>query len=202
MEYIIALQNVENVFHVTHNDDGPWTLPDMEDLASTFADWEDGTGKLQRSIACSLHNITVTDLTALTGSRLTRPVDPPVFGTQTGDAQANNVTYALKADIHNRGRGKNGRTFWVGLAEQQTAGSSINGTNRDAIVSAMNGLLAAVTAANPNWQVVVPHRVVNNIKPPIADYSRVFLYSATDDILDSQRNRLPNHHRRHVRSIR
>lgn len=202
MQYILNGESCENVYHVANDTEEAWTLAAMEDIASAFADWEDGSAKLQRTSQCALHNITVTDLTSLTSDRLTRPIVPPIVGTRGGDSQANNVTFALKADVHNRGRGKNGRTFWIGLAEDQTAGSTITSAARDAIVTALNALITAIEAVNPTYRLVIVHRVVGNVHPPVAGSSQVFLYSATDDTLDSQKNRLPNHRRRHIRALR
>lgn len=201
MEYVLSGEKCENVYHVGKGVGDPWTLVQMEDLASTFEDWESGSAAPSRSIAAALHNITVTDLGALTGLRLTRPEVPPIPGVLAGDALPNNATFALKADVHNRGRGKSGRSFWIGLAESQVAGSTIGSGARDAILAAMNALITAVEALDPTYHLVVPHRMVGGIRPPEAVTSVVFVYSASDDIIDSQKNRLPDHRRRSKKKV-
>lgn len=202
MEYILNGENCENVYHVANDSGEAFTLTQLLDIGGAFADWEDASAKPQRTTACALHNITVTDLTSLTSDRVTIPVVPPIAGTQGGDSQANNVTLACKADVHNRGRGKNGRTFWIGLSEGQTNGSNITSAARDAIVLALNAIITDIEAVNPTYRLVIVHRVVGHVHPPVAGTSQVFLYSVTDDTLDSQKNRLPNHRRKHVRALR
>lgn len=199
--YILSGENCENVYHVANDTGEAWTLVHMEDIASAFADWEDVSAKGSRSVACALHNITVTDLTSLEAERITRPLTPPIAGTVAGDALPNNATFALKADVHNRGRGKSGRTFWIGLAELQTAGSTILSSDRDNIITAMNALITAVEAIDPTYRLVIVHRVVGGIRPPEAAFSQIFLFGATDDTIDSQKNRLPNHRRRSKKRI-
>lgn len=198
MRYLLDFENAENVFHVEHGSLDPWPLADLEDLASTFEAWESTDGSTARSVSAHLIEVVVTDLTSLTTQKVTRAVSPDIPGAIGGDSLPNNATLAVKADINNRGRGKSGRVFWVGLAESQVTANTINTAARDAIVLALNNLRADVLALDPAYHMVVVHRVVDGVRPAEADWSAIASFSVTDNTIDSQKNRLPNH-KRHKR---
>lgn len=199
MRYLLDFENTENVYHVEHGSLDPWPLADMEDLASTFEAWESTDGSTVRSVSAHLIEVVVTDLTSLTTQKVTRPTSPVITGAIGGDSLPNNATIAIKADINNRGRGKSGRVFWIGLAESQVTGNAINTAARDAIVLALNNLRADVLALDPAYHMVVVHRKENNIRPAEASWSAIASFSTTDSTIDSQKNRLPNHKRRRRR---
>lgn len=196
MRYRLDFENVENVYHVAHASLDPWPLADMEDLASTFEGWEDTTAKPARGSNCQLEEIVIVDETSLTTQRVTRGVVPPIVGTHGGDSLPNNATLAIKADINNRGRGKSGRIFWIGLTEGQVTANTINTADRDVIVNALNTLRTNVTALDPGYDMVTVHREIGGVRPAEADYSVIASFSATDTTMDSQRTRLPGHKRR------
>lgn len=198
MRYLLDFENAENVYHVEHGSLDPWPLADLEDLASTFEAWEDTDGSTARSVSAHLIEVVVTDLTSLTTQKVTRAVSPVIDGTIGGDSLPNNATLAVKADINNRGRGKSGRVFWIGLAESQVTANTINTAARDAIVLALNNLRADVLALDAAYHMVVVHRVVGGVRPAEADWSAIASFSTTDNTIDSQKNRLPNH-KRHKR---
>lgn len=199
MRYLLDTENAENIYHVDHGSLDPWPLADLEDLASTFENWEDTTAQPVRTSAASLIEIIVTDLTSLTTQRVTRAVSPALVGAVGGDSLPNNATIAIKADINNRGRGKSGRVFWVGLSESQVTANHINTAAGDGLVAALTGLRAAVLALDAAYHMVIVHRVINGVRPAEADWSAIASFSLTDTTIDSQKNRLPNH-RRHKRA--
>lgn len=199
MKYLLDFEAAENVYHVEHGSLDPWPLADLEDLASTFEAWETSDASVVRTVSASLIEVVVTDLTSLTTQRVTRAVSPVITGAVGGDSLPNNATIAIKADINNRGRGKSGRVFWVGLAESQVTANHINTVAGDAIVLALNNLRADVLALDPAYHMVVVHRVVDGVRPAQADWSAIASFSLTDQTVDSQKNRLPNH-KRHKRA--
>lgn len=200
MKYLLDFETAENVYHVEHGSLDPWPLADLEDLASTFEAWETSDASVVRTASASLIEVVVTDLTSLTTQRVTRAVSPVITGAIGGDSLPNNATIAIKADINNRGRGKSGRVFWVGLAESQVTANHINTAAGDAIVLALNNLRADVLALDPAYHMVVVHRVIDGVRPAEADWSAIASFSLTDQTIDSQKNRLPNH-KRHKRAV-
>lgn len=195
-QFLYDGERCENVYHVKHGTVDPWDLVDMEDLASVFADWEDATASLLRPTDVQAVNIVVSDLTSLNAQRMTRPLVPAINGAVTDDSLPNSATVAVKFDTHDRGRGRNGRQFWIGLAENQVSANTILPATRDAIIAALEALSAAITALDASYHLVVLHRIVNGIRPPQADWSQVFSFAMADLTVDSQKNRLPNHKRR------
>jgi hypothetical protein len=195
-QFLYSGERVENVYHVAHSSIDPWNLVDMEDLASAFADWEDATASTHRPTSVQAVNIVVSDLTSLNALRLNRPLTPVINGALLQDSLPNNATIAVKLDTHDRGRGRNGRIFWIGLGEGQVAENELLPAARDDILSSMEALRTAIQTLNAAYHLVVVHRVIHGVRPAQADYSQVYSFSMADLVIDSQKNRLP-FHRRH-----
>lgn len=199
MQYSYAGENAENIFHVWNGSTVLWGTAQIEDVLSTFENWEDTQASQHRPSSAVLVNMIGTDLTSLGGLRKTRPVVPQIAGGLAQDGLPNNATVAVKADIGNRGRGKQGRIFWIGLAESRVNSNEITIPQRDGILSVMAALIAAVQALNNQYRLVTVHRVENGIRPPTASTSNIQGYELADLTVDSQYARLP-HHRRRKRS--
>lgn len=143
---------------------------------------------------------TLTDLTSLNGRRKVYTPANPIRGGLNEEPMPANVTVAVKASVGHRGRGKNGRMFWVGLTETQVAGDTLRGGFDATLLTAMQGLKTVVEGTAGFDHIVIPHFVVGGIRPPIVQTENLEAYQLTDSFTDSQRDRLPNH-RKHKRRI-
>lgn len=197
MKYLVNGEGVENVYHVL-SDDG-WNASTLSDLADVMTTWENAAPNSNRSAACSLIEVICTDLTSLDAARFVKAVNPPIAGQLVSDALPNNATFAVKANIGSRGRGRSGRSFWVGLAESQIDLGHMDTASADDIVIAMNDLIDAIVAGSSAWTLVVAHRVADGVPLPVGTTSPILAYSYSDLSIDSQRDRLPNH-KRHRRT--
>lgn len=193
-QYTTGGERAVNVFMILNNAGG-WTIPTLLDLGATYVDWEDATAKALRNSGTFLDLVNVTDLTSLGSSRVTVPVSPSIQGTAAGAPAPNNVTAAIKHNTGVRGRGVQGRTFYIGLTESQYTVNTIESAASDAIVSSLLALKTAILALDPDYRMVVGHRVVNGVPLLSGTTSEILSFDMSDAYLDSQRTRLPNHKR-------
>lgn len=199
MMYTLEGERCENVLHVLNNAGG-WTIPTLLDLGATFVDWESATGKAQRSSGTFLDQVTVTDLTSLGSSRVTVPVVPAIAGTHDGSPAPNNVTCAIKHNTGVRGRGRQGRSFWIGMTETMYTANTIETASVTAIAAAMLALMNDVISLDPDYKMVVTHRQVDGVPLLVGNTSEILSFDIADAILDSQRTRLPGHKRNRRRA--
>jgi len=193
MFYTVGGEIVENVYHA--HKDSAWDLTSLGALAAAFVSWETSDAADQRSEQVSLIRVVATDLTDLTSGRVDNKLVAPVDGTIVSPALPGNVTWAVKQNIGERGRGRNGRTFWIGLAETQVIGNIIDTATANSIQTALNALITDIPAAVPGAALGVMHRPPGD--PPIgeATFSPTQSFTYTDLFVDSQRDRLPGHKR-------
>jgi hypothetical protein len=189
---------VENTFHVHKGT--TWTESDILALLGAFESWEVNSGADFRSDQVDMFRLVGTDLTSLTSARVDLQLATPVPGTDAGAVLPNNVTFAVKANIGERGKGRNGRTFWVGLSEAMVIGSIMNTATADGIQSALNTLITDVAAAVPGAALCIIHTRAGGVPISPATSTDVQSYTYTDLTTDSQRDRLPGH-KRHKRSV-
>jgi hypothetical protein len=197
MGYLLDGELVENVYHVHKST--AWAIGDIGAIAAAFEGWETSSASALRSVDCELIRITVTDLTSLTAGRVDQQLVVPIVGATSSPALPNNVTFALKANIASRGKGRSGRTFWIGLAESQVVLSQILTATADAIQTALNDLLTDISSSVPGAALSVMHLFVNKVYQADAQTSPILTWTYTDLTTDSMKDRLPNH-KRHKRS--
>lgn len=193
-KYTQAGEAVENVFHVARTT-GAWTKDDLVALAELFEGWETVTAAPLRTNNVQLNEVTATDLTSLAGFRITMAVDPAIPGTGGSNALPNSATFAIHADTGERGRGRAGRCFWIGLDEDQVAANTVDVAAGGLIEDAMNALRTEIEALGTGYSMCVPHYVVNGVRPPSVLHSQIREWTISDYIIDSQKNRLPRHKR-------
>lgn len=197
MQYLCAGEKAENVWHVHRSPSTVWPIADIEDVLSTFEDWESTTASLLRPTGVQLVNMVGTDLTSLNTIRTVRPVVPPVAGTITQDTLPNNATIAIKKDTGSRGHGQAGRLFWIGLAESQVTGNTLSTAARDGMLAALETLKNSIQSLGTGaYRLVVVHRVTNGVRPALAGTTDILGFEMADLTIDSQYVRLPNHKRR------
>jgi len=106
-----------------------------------------------------------------------------------------NSTIAIKLDTGLRGRGRNGRVFWFGVAEEDVDIGEIHSGESDDIIAAVDQLIVDVGAFE-DAVLCVMHTQRDNVPLNPFEQSAVLRAAITDKALDSQRDRLPGHKRR------
>lgn len=200
MQYTQQNQNLANVYNVYKGSPTAWGEPALQALGAVFNTWEDEVASGERVSQVVHTGCIVTDLTSLDASRVTVPQSPPVPGNIGTDGLPNNSTLAIKASTGKRGRGLQGRIFWIGMADVAATGSTVSTTAADLIVSALEQLIGLIHAEDAAYDLVVLHRMVDGIIMPIATHDVILNYHYTDLSMDSQVNRLPNHKKHKRRS--
>lgn len=192
VDYAYDNNNMKNVWHV-RTSDVP-TLTDLDSIAGAMQTWLGTDWAPQAAPEVSALTITCTSLHNLSGPRATYAINPPIPGTAPSPALPANVTIAVKANIGTRGRGKSGRTFWVGLGEDMVTNNELAPATATAIVTALDQLNTLMADVGANLEgLVIPHFVVGGVRPPTVTTSQVVNYSMANFVTDSQRDRLPGH---------
>lgn len=193
MRYANGGDYSENVYHVQYGTG--WDATSLAALTSAFINWETTVASLIRSDEVALIRVTATDLTSLASSRDDAILAVPVPGGVSSPVLPPNVTWAIKGNIGERGRGRNGRCFWIGLAESMVVGALVNGSIAAGIETALNDLITDIAVAIPGAILGVIHQYAAGVQITPATFSEILAWVYTDLTCDSQRDRLPNHKR-------
>src|SRR6266545_2039079 len=183
----------ENVFFV--HKATAWDATTLSELVNAFVSWESDTGSAERGDQVTLVRVTATDLTSLTTDRVDAQLETPVPGQRTSPVLPSNVTLAIKKNIGSRGKGRNGRIFWIGLTEDAVEQNAILEARANLLITALAALEPVVQAAVSGTLVGIIHTVIDGVPQPDAPFSHTQNYAITDFIVDSQRDRLPGHKR-------
>lgn len=194
LNYFMQTNNASNIMHARAT--GPITLALLDTLETVLKDWLTTEWATLASTTWSAQSIILTGENSLFDPRKAYPLSPAIAGTLTGGALPANATLAVKANIGRRGKGVNGRVFWVGLDGSQVTDNFIGSTEGNAIVAALNALNASVAALVGFEGLCVPHLVVGGAHPPDASSDIIVDFSLADNAVDSQKDRLPFHKKR------
>jgi len=192
MTYRQGTELMSNSYYVER--DTPWSVEDLVTLSDIFYNWENTDGKSERSLSIELTHMTMADLTADDAAYSARAIDPAVGGTNIGQALPLNCTLAVAAVTGQRGRGRQGRTFWIGLTENQVDENVVTNVIKTNIVDNLNSLLEAVNDV-AGQQLVVVHRYVDGVKLATGTTTPIITWTVRDTTIDTQKLRLPNHRR-------
>lgn len=189
---------IENTlyFHKT----GGWSVPEMQGLAGDLVSWWDTEMQGAFTTGTALINVIVTDLTGPEGGKIEFTTGLPLAGSGNEESMPNNVAPAITFHTASRGRSFRGRNYISGIPASQCNGNRLLGAYGDFLTAAYNALLAVATANACEWVVVSRYSgtaIVDGKKkavPRVTGISTPILSASFKDlVVDSQRNRLPNH---------
>jgi len=183
--------NAANVLHAQYT--GAIGLDDLDDLEAVIEAWLTTDWAPIAASAWACTEIVLTDLDSLSGKRKSYPISPPIQGTDTAQPMPANATLAIKEDVGRRGRGIAGRIFFIGLSEAAVQGNEVLSTGVDAILTAYTNLNTTITALAVYNGLCVPHLKVGTSRPNPAEVDLVTAFLATDNLIDTQKDRLPFH---------
>lgn len=190
--YLVEDIPCENVYHV--HGGAAWTSTSMAAAAAAFATWEAAEAAHHRSSDVLFVGAHVRDLTTATSGEVDHTDN--VAGVLTGPRLPNHCTIAIKAGTGIAGRSFRGRTYWIGLTQDQLDTNDCNLiviAVANAIVAHMAALIAV---AWPNsGQLVVASRRTGGTDRTTGVSTPIIEYSLVDRFVDSQRRRLPAHNR-------
>jgi hypothetical protein len=125
------------------------------------------------------------------GPQATFPIDPGVgTGTNIGSALPNNCTLCVSLRSNFAGRSARGRLYWPALLETTTVDSHVDSSHVAGIVLAVRGLDTNLTTVGTDWVIV---SFFNNNAPRPGGPVKFSVTNVliVDDVVDSQRRRLP-----------
>lgn len=144
MRYTHLTEKVENVFHVTGG--SPWDLANINAVLDIFEGWNAGSNLQLQSNQTILTNIRAFDLTTETGTVVDREITVNNVGATANLPEPGVVTVAIKKSSNTRGRGSQGRFFWIGIPEQAVEGNQITAAVRGGLIASANTLLTNLAA--------------------------------------------------------
>jgi hypothetical protein len=192
--YLWSGQRVENTLYFQKGDG--WTLPQI-------IDWVDQLNTLISEELMPLLNNSIQFIELIarlldTASSIgySLPISPAVSGGVAGEGMPNNVTYTISLKTGLTGRSFRGRNFVPGLSPDNVNGNTIASGFRTGILAFYNELRALAESTGNPLVVVSRYSGVNpTTGKPIPRVegiaTEVISITTFDDIVDSQRRRLP-----------
>lgn len=163
----------------------------LEDTAILCWNWWETEFAPLTSAAVLLTAVVTTDMSDVNGAQFTYAPDSTTTGEDGGSVLPNEVSFCISLRSGQRGRSARGRWFVAGLPQSAMSGANnISSTAAGNFVSAMNALIAAISAAGQLF-VIVSYRADNAPRPGGPVYFPVSTAVAVDTIVDSQRRRRP-----------
>jgi hypothetical protein len=186
--YVVDGQQVCNVFYGTTTEDIDMTF--LDGLGGALVTWWTTYMKPNLPPDCALQAIELTDAEEIGGVGIEYVAGLPSAGTFGSNGLPNNVTYAIKLASGHIGRSYNGRTYWPAVAFESKSGvNRVTSDFRTAATLAISELINAFVDASAQLVVASFHHAgaprTEGVATPVAGAV------TTDDILDSQRRRLP-----------
>lgn len=177
---------------------GAWATPDMVALADSLITWWTDQYRLPISSAVQLMSVDVTDLTTATSGAISQAPTIGTFGSDSRTSSPANVAPCISFHTAKRGRSFRGRNYITGICEADITINTVIGSVISALTVSFNELLDVGITNGAEWVVVSRFSGVEpgTGKPiPRAEGISTPILSAsfTDNIVDSQRGRLPNH---------
>lgn len=115
-------------------------------------------------------------------------------GTDVSDPLPNNVTFAVRKNSGFTGRSARGRLYWIGIPRNKTEATDENRLLQayvDDIVDAVDDQRVGIDAVS-GWAAVLVSRFQGGLKRPFGVTFDWVSTGAVDNIIDTQRGRLPN----------
>lgn len=181
-------QEVENTLYFFST--VPITPLSLDDLAINMRDrWQTEMLPLQSS-QVAFFAVSVTHLTPVPAMFAISPALTPNIGGDSNPASPNNVTLAISFQTGLSGRSYRGRNYWIGLTEPNVFNSTVASGLRASIVAAYATMIGVDSVAT-NWTWCIYSRYVNNVPRETGLAQDVTSVAILDDVVDSQRRRLP-----------
>lgn len=172
------------------------TPADMTSLADLLINWWVANYAPQASVNLQLVEVVISDQTTATSAQVSMAPEEPALGTIVSDALPNNVSLTVSFRTALRGRSFRGRNYVVGIPESAAALSHLGGAYVAGWVVAYETLLSLIdTDGTFDWVVVSKFSGVDVNGDPIPRVAGVTTpvtnVVVVDDVVDSQRRRLP-----------
>jgi hypothetical protein len=166
-----------------------WDAGSLADLTSAIADWASGNLMPIMTSTLSLREVFARDMSTENSFEATNVISPAQSG-GAGPGLPNNVSLCISMRSSVTGRSQRGRNYLPGIPADQTVG--VNLIDPDYVASILDVYAMLLdNALFPNWTLVVASRFHNNAPRLVGQNTPIASFSAIDNVIDSQRRRLP-----------
>lgn len=187
IRYQLDGERIENTLHFTKG--SGWAAGDLALLADGLADRWGAFVMPQLSVDCLLREVYVVDLTTATSGTATQAVIPNIPGGNGGESMPNNVAYCVSLRSTNRGRAFRGRIYIPGIPQGVVENSRVTLAWQNAIVAAVESVRGGMLG--DGYTMTIASKFSNGLPRPVGLPTPVIAVTAVDNVLDSQRRRLP-----------
>jgi hypothetical protein len=188
LHYLFAAQHCMNV-HYCNSNLHETSDTHMHLVANTFKNWWSGTLRTYISNQVSLYEVTARELVP-DGLAVLETEDLPVTGNRGSPALPNNVSLAVHWGTGHVGRSAHGRTYILGLTQDEVTGNVVNSSELASIKSAYDALRTALDNITLNVEFSIVSFVHANAwrtAPLVTPITGVSI----ENTVDSMRRRLP-----------
>lgn len=180
MKFTRDTRQFQNVLHVQAP--APVVFGDLVNAANEAVDWWTNSYGPPMVPEVCLFSVVATDMSVEGGMQYTADVSPASCGTSPGNAEPGNVTSTISWRTGRTGRRYRGRTYVVGMPETATG-------DNDTITG---GMVTVLASAAVDW---ILRALGINLPPVVASFTYAsaeqILSAVIENVLDSQRRRLP-----------
>jgi hypothetical protein len=188
LRYNIGTQLIENTLYFQGSAGVTTTLANT--LGTNLITWWNTNFKASTTNLMALDQVYLTDLTFQNSFTVSVTAGLPSVGTSAIEALPFNCALCISFRTNNRGRSGRGRNYVSGLTENDQAASVIAAGRVSAAVTAYTALIGAGTFT-PGLQWCVVSRFNGGIPRAQALVQPITNVLAVDNVIDSQRRRLP-----------
>jgi hypothetical protein len=185
---LIAGQKVENTLYFEKS--SAYSTADLEGIGDVIITWWQDNMAPITSSQYELREVYITDLSTDTSAAVSRVPADATFGAVGGEILPLNVSFSISFRTAFRGRSFRGRNYFCGFVLDQVDSNTVNATQVLAIRNAYFALLGVASDFGVTWVVVSRHH--NKAPRATGVTAPVLAVVAADNIVDSQRRRLPS----------
>lgn len=188
MKYHRDTREFQNVFHVRLV--GGWVFSDMVALAGSFKDWWNTSYKTTQTADIALFEVQVRLLDPSAPLAVDLPVSPAIPGSNGVTTESGNVTETISWRTGLAGRAYRGRTYVPTMREDMVnEDDSVKSAQVAGLASVANALAADILPALA--KLVIFHTPIAGDPKPLDNTANDVLFAIIENIIDSQRRRLP-----------
>lgn len=188
MRYTFLGNLCENVFHVLVPDEENPTLATLTAIATVFGEWWDDNVKTIQSANATLREVYAKDISQESGSEYAYTTGLPADGSNVYEAEPGSVTLCVSLRTARSGRSYRGRSYVIGLTENQVNGNQVTSVAAAAWLAAYDALVASFESSA--YSLAVLSRVNAGVTRPVAALEPIINAVLVDNNVDSQRRRL------------
>lgn len=180
-------QRVENVVYALRS--SGWDTSSLTAMGLAIIDWWSTQAAPLYTNSQVLTEVFLTDLSTATSTAVSVVPDTATEGSLGFEPLPNNCALAISFRTASRGRSARGRNYISGIPTDNVSGNRVGGSYMDDWISAYMNLKSTIEGETAEH--VVVSRRHNKVNRTSAVMFPITTYLFVDNVIDSQRRRLP-----------